>query len=302
MASVPGAEGATKVSRTERPLLRTLVGEPRQVALWSLGRPAVGPSPILLLHGSAYSTRSVFDFPAVGGDDSYSLLWQLGQRGTTPFGLDFSGYSASRLPDRPAPEGINTYVDDAAAAAAFIREQTGLSPTVVGWSFGGQVAGRLAETHPGLVARLVLWGATWGHDREHVPPSMRTLAPLPDPWRTNTAEHAASDFCMPGTYDPDIVAPFVERALRFDPISPSAARSAIARPVALFDAEAIRAETLIVHGEHDPWVTEADIADLRRAIGQDRTGHEVVPRADHNAQFSLTRDVLAACLAEFARN
>ncbi|WP_318011393.1 alpha/beta fold hydrolase [Actinotalea sp. M2MS4P-6] len=98
-----------------------------------IGRPA---SEVLALHGWM---RSGADFaPVVAGEDALAV--------------HFPGFGIT--PEPPAVWGSTEYADQLAGALA------GTGPyTVVGHSFGGRVAVRLAVRHPELVRSLVLTGA-----------------------------------------------------------------------------------------------------------------------------------------------
>jgi pimeloyl-ACP methyl ester carboxylesterase len=269
----------------------------RRLRLWHR-EPTTGKAarPVLLLHGAAYSTLAVFHDPGI--DNSYSLLAALAERGLDPYGLDFTGYGGSRAGDL-VPEGLDWFVADAAAAARHVRARTGQVPVVLGWSWGAQVAAALAGTD--AVSGLVFWGGVWGVDPRQVPPALRSLPRPAGPWRTNTWEHAVSDFRTDGVYDPRVRAAVGRRSLEVDPRSPAAARSVFIAGLPLFDPARIRYPALLVHGEHDPLVSRADHEALARAVAGPRVEYQVVAGADHNIQFDRARGRFADLLAEFCQ-
>ena len=101
--------------------------------------------PVLLIHGSwgnaqtwDFPGRSVMDYLAVCGYDVYALdLRGMGESIPTPSGP--ADYFPIDIPGR---------VRDAAAVAAYIRNNTGRVPIVVGWSQGGLITGLLAASDP----------------------------------------------------------------------------------------------------------------------------------------------------------
>ena len=96
------------------------------------GRPAV-----VALHGWA---RRGADFAAV-------------LQGMDAVALDLPGFGAT-----PAPEGVMTTAEYADQVASAIDDVGGGAKTIVGHSFGGRVAVRLAVRRHDLVERLVLTG------------------------------------------------------------------------------------------------------------------------------------------------
>ncbi|PNG89865.1 alpha/beta hydrolase [Streptomyces malaysiensis] len=283
------------------PIGRTVTVRDRSLRLWHLPPPVVRPGgagrPVLLLHGGAYSTMAVFHHPhRPAGEETYSLLEALAFRGFDPYGLDFTGYGGSRSGDL-VPEGMEWFLDDAASAARRIRARTGHAPIVLGWSWGAQVAAALAETPD--VSGLIFWGGVWGEKADLVPEPLRALPRPAGPWRTNTREHALADFLTPGSHDPRVADAFAEHALRTDPRSPSASRLVFLSGLPLFDPRRIRHPALLVHGEYDPLAGRADHEALADALAGPGVAYRVVPGADHNIQFGLSRAVFFDLLRDF---
>ena len=119
---------------------------PRQLVwhLWAPERPVPGAAPVVLFHGGSGSwTHWVKNIPA--------LLDQ----GRRVLAADLPGFGDSDAPERgtdadamvePLAAGLRTLLGDEAA-------------DLVGFSFGGMVAGMLLAQHPALARRLVLVGA-----------------------------------------------------------------------------------------------------------------------------------------------
>jgi 3-oxoadipate enol-lactonase len=128
-------------------------------------------SPVLLLHG-------------IGGSaDSFAPQVQALSARHEVLAWDAPGYARSADPD--GPPGMDGY---AAAAAALL---SGLGPAhVVGVSWGGVIATRLALDHPELVRSLVLADSTRGSGRTAATRG-RMLARPRDLERDGAAEFAA---------------------------------------------------------------------------------------------------------------
>ncbi|GAA0952826.1 alpha/beta fold hydrolase [Actinocorallia libanotica] len=105
-----------------------------------------GDGPLLLcLHGIGSSSASFAPQLAAFADRMRVVAW------------DAPGYAAS--PDLAAAPGMDGYAD---LAAALITARGHDEAVVLGMSFGGVIAARLAQRHPGLVRALVLGDSTRG--------------------------------------------------------------------------------------------------------------------------------------------
>jgi len=276
----------------------------RALALWSCAAAAQDadrPAPVLLLHGVTYSAMSVFDLAVPGRDRrDYSLIARLAAAGLDSFALDFAGYGLSD--SDPDTRRVTDHVDQTRAAVAEIRRRTGRRPVVVGWSWGGQVVGRLGATVTGdEIAGIVFWGAQWGGGPAGRPEFIRRMTPPPAPRRRNTVAHAGADFRTPAHYDPAVRDAFVEWARFLDPTSPTLGLSELLAAMPLFDPGRFRVPTLVLHGSHDQVVIEEDIVAMLRAIPAPGTERKIVPGGDHNAQYNHCRQAVVARIAEFAR-
>ncbi|RJL24422.1 alpha/beta fold hydrolase [Bailinhaonella thermotolerans] len=108
-----------------------------------------GGDPVLLLHGIGGSAESfAAQIPALAG--RYRVLaW------------DAPGYGRSA--DLAGPPGIEGYAE---IAARVLRGRGAAPAHVVGVSWGGVIAARLAADHPGLVRSLVLASSSRGSGRD----------------------------------------------------------------------------------------------------------------------------------------
>ncbi|WP_459986087.1 alpha/beta fold hydrolase [Nocardioides sp. AN3] len=118
-------------------------------------RRAGNGEPVLLLHGIGSSSASFApQFDALA-DERTLVAW------------DAPGYAASPDPVGPLGHlGLDGYVT---AALGVVRAALGLGPVhVVGVSWGGVIALRLAATHPELVRTLTVVGASLGSGTDPV--------------------------------------------------------------------------------------------------------------------------------------
>jgi len=108
-----------------------------------------GDGPLLLcLHGIGSSSASFAPQLTAFADRMRVVAW------------DAPGYAAS--PDLADPPGMDGYAD---LAAALITGLGHGEAVVLGMSFGGVIAARLAQRHPSLVRALVLGDSTRGSGR-----------------------------------------------------------------------------------------------------------------------------------------
>ncbi len=99
---------------------------------------------IILMHGWSGSSKSL-----VGLQNSLS------QKGFEVYNVDLPGFGGTELP--PNPYYIDDYID---AILSFIEEQKITKPFLVGHSFGGKIALKIAATRPQLVRGIIAIGAS----------------------------------------------------------------------------------------------------------------------------------------------
>ena len=119
---------------------------PRQLVwhLWAPERPVPGAAPVVLFHGGSGSwTHWVKNIPA--------LLDQ----GRRVLAADLPGFGDSDAPERGTD--ADAMVEPLAAGLRTLLG--GEAADLVGFSFGGMVAGMLLAEHPAVARRLVLVGA-----------------------------------------------------------------------------------------------------------------------------------------------
>lgn len=267
-------------------------GRHRRLAVWHQPQPE---APVLLLHGVTYSSRSVFDLAVPGHPrEEYSLIRGLAARGHDVYALDLAGYGMSD--DDPLAD-LGSQVRDVRHVLDEIRDRTGITPALLGWSWGAQVAARLANEHPDRLRALVFWGSFWGGGSVARP----VTAPPPGGRRVNTVEHAAADFATPAHYDAFVRDAFVRMALVVDPTSPVVGRVEVAAGVPLHDPARISVPLLALRGSHDPICDPVDLAEYVARVPHGDKALVEIAGSDHNTQFSHGRHELVDHLDEFLR-
>jgi 2-succinyl-6-hydroxy-2,4-cyclohexadiene-1-carboxylate synthase len=146
---------------------------------WAVRDGGEGPA-VLLLHGFTGTGASL--------DDLAGALRRDGHRTLAP---DLLGHGASDAPGHPARHDV---ARQAADLAAILRDLGAVPAAVVGYSFGGRIALRLALDVPDLVASLVLIGSGAG---------------IADP--AERARRRAVDEGLAASLERDGVAAFVDR-------------------------------------------------------------------------------------------
>lgn len=292
-----------------------------------VGATGCGKQVVLFLHPFSVLTAQAFDVPG------FSWMEYLAQRGVGSFALDFRGFGQSSRPPEmnqpPAAHGpvvraADAGIRDLSAAVTFIQTHCGISSlNLVGWSWGGVVAGMYASTNPSAVQRLVLLGTMHAFDL----PAMTRMFDAPDAPGTLNPHLPAYQIvpveAMLGHWNmmlsmikesqrADIRSPAALAAvsavfLASDPAPPQPER--VRRPLGplvdlyaiwssrpLYAAAQIKVPTLIVRGDHDGFADPGLIAHLTGACMR----HEVVVKnATHWLLYEQHREQLLTAVDDF---
>jgi len=284
------ALGAPAEVRPAAPTRSTVRAAGHPLAVWEK-RPTAPQAVVLLLHGRTWSALPDFDLHAPG--ENLSLMDALVARGYATYALDQRGYGATPrdetgwlTPDRA--------VEDLAETLRWIRaREPGLPVHLLGWSQGSRVSQLLAQRHPDLVDRLVLFG---------YPPTPSSLPPDPpsgDPPRTaNTAKAAASDFITEGSISASAVDAYVRASLAADPVRVDWTHG---EQWNALDPGAVTVPTLVIHGEDDPIARPEAQAALFRGLGASDKAWVVVPGGDHAVLLERPRGYFVDAVDTFLR-
>lgn len=195
---------------------------------------------LVFIHGATWSSRPDFDLQI----RDYSAMDAMARDGWDTFAIDVQGYGQS---DDPVGDNWSRTADaakDVAVAIEFICAQRGVDRvSLLGWSWGAQIAGLYANQRPERVARLILFG--FMHQR------LFPSRPGPtEKYRTNSADGAKSDF-IEGCYEQDVVDFYVAECLRVDPVSPNGVRVDFLQHLPLVDPKKLPMPTMLLYGEHE---------------------------------------------------
>jgi pimeloyl-ACP methyl ester carboxylesterase len=210
--------------------------------------------PLLMVHGLTYSSH---EFDVDYGD--YSLARFFANNGYSVWLLDIAGYGSSQKVEDGFVSNSDYAAEDIAAAAKVITAAAKTKKLdVLGWSWGTVTGGRFAAKYPELVGKLVLYA-----------PIVAGLAAIEvtEAYHANDWEHAAGDFQVKDdkSIDYDIVEPavadtFLANCWRYDGGgSPNGGRRdlLVAPTERLIPTADIKAPTLLIVGDKDPYVTVA---------------------------------------------
>jgi len=110
---------------------------------------------VILVQGANLSGQLGYDFSFDGRSD-YSFMESLVSRGYAAVTFSIRGYRDSELGDHPHSVQTDQAIEDMAAVIEWVAAQGFAKPHLLGWSWGGRIVGRYAETHGDRIDRLVL--------------------------------------------------------------------------------------------------------------------------------------------------
>jgi pimeloyl-ACP methyl ester carboxylesterase len=260
------------------------------MAVWAR-RPVSPRGAVLLVHGRTWSGRPDFDLQVPGLQRS--VLASLAARGLAAYALDLRGYGETRrdgtgwlTPRRGAADIVNVLAWVARQHPALPR------PALVGWSRGAAMAMLAAQTGAERPSALVVFGFAYD-------PVLRFAdADVPDrpAMARNTAAAAASDFISPAVTPPAVIEAFVAQALRADPILADLRNDTEFNAI---DPRQLTVPTLLLYGERDPNVLDADVSKLLAALGGDHKAVVKLPGADHATQLEDTHEAWIDAVVTF---
>ncbi len=222
--------GGRRIAIFEKSVTGTLRKGPRRVAV--------------VLPSASYSSRANWDLSV----RDYSVMDALAREGWDVFAIDFQGYGKSDSPKKGSYSDAREAVEDLAAATKYIENLHGVAKVdVIGWSWGAQVAGRFAQTHPERVNGLVLYG--FNH-QVGIPEDVFPEGFLDQPTRSVSPEDVRSDF-IPEAHDPDIPEAFADACLRFGNRAPNGALRDYVYGLPLVEPAKLQAPTLLIYGQHE---------------------------------------------------
>jgi pimeloyl-ACP methyl ester carboxylesterase len=280
---------ASTTAAAER-LRHTVDVDGHPIALWEKSAADAGEA-ILLVHGRTWSAVPDFDLQVDG--ENLSLMDGLVEHGYAVFAVDLRGYGATPR-DETGWLTPQRAAEDLGAVLEWIAERKvwRKKPHLFGWSMGSTNSLLLAQSRPGLISSLTLFG--YWHDLDSDLPADE---PGIMPQKTaNTAEAAASDFITPGSISRKAIDAYVAMALKADPVKTDLRHFDHYNAL---DPSTLTTPTLVIQGEHDPIAPTDRQAKLYTRIG---SGHKLwvtVPGGDHAAFLEAPRSYFLHALVSF---
>jgi pimeloyl-ACP methyl ester carboxylesterase len=210
-----------------------------RLALRAKGLGDARRKPVVMVQGSNLSGQSIFDFSFPGGED-YSLMDALVDIGYAPVTFSIRGYGASDPPQDGFSVTTEAAMEDLNAVIDWLATQRQERPHLLGFSWGGRIAGRYVETHGVKIDKLVLYDAARGGGNPVLP------APT-EAWWTNTAAHYEEKL-EPQFTDAAFRKALGEHVMRHEARSPNGIRLENAKPVIAVEPSRITRPTLLIYG------------------------------------------------------
>ncbi|MBB4312409.1 alpha/beta fold hydrolase [Roseospira marina] len=286
-------------------------------------RPGEGPPPLLCVHGSTFPGHATFDLPL----DGVSFLELLAALGQPAYAVDLPSYGRSqrsnameRGPSASPPQTRSPEAMAAVAAALnVLRRETGHARiALLGWSWGAALCAALAGQDPDAVARLVLVGPQWFHERPPIiAPGATSIGayrwvPLPDmrPRRMNGTPPSEHESLVPDAW----LETWERAVLDSDPVARFRTPPAIRAPNGTiqdsldswcigdvpYDPKAVRAPSLLVVGEWDQETPPDQARGLFHALSSAQVRRLVLlGRAGHWTVLDRRRNELVHCVHSF---
>jgi len=288
----------TSASQGSKPVINpperfTVQSDGHPIAVWAR-RPASPKGAVLFVHGRTWSARPDFDLQVPGYQRS--VLSSFSGQGYAAYAVDLRGYGATPrdasgwlTPKRGATDIGNVLTWIAAQHPALPK------PTLVGWSRGASMAGMVAVTSPQRMAGVVMFGFAFDPELDFGDTDLPDDKP---DMIKNTAASAASDFISPKVTPKDVIAAFVDQAMKTDPILADLKSDG---EFNVFKPAELTVPALIMFGSEDPGVSAEDAGKMFAAIKTPDKQMVVLPGADHAAHLEDTHDAWVAAIINFIK-
>lgn len=277
---------------------------------------------VLLLEPFSVPSAEAFDVPG------YSWMEELAKEGYDAWALDFRGFGKSTRPaamekpplENPPVVQATDAIKDVEAAVEYIRKTRKIDRVnIIGWSWGGVVAGMYAAGHPEKVNKLVLYGAMHGFS---LPSMVKPLEEGPGVLKSKLPSYQLVTFdmiihhwhMMMKNHDLASKEAFEAVGKVFmgsDPTSVSRQPNSIRRPMGplidlyyiwsnkpIFDAARIKASVLLIRGDADLF---ADATFFDKLTGAARKKEVIIKDATHWVLYEKNRHQLLSETAHFLK-
>ncbi len=210
-----------------------------KLAVRTKGLSAKPTQVVVMVQGSNLTGQAIFDLSFPGGQD-YSLMDGIVGSGFGAITFSIRGYGASEPPEDGFSVTTEAAMDDLDAVMDWVSAQGWTRPHLLGFSWGGRIAGRYVETHADRVDRLIMYDPARGGGNLVLP------APT-EPWWTNTYAHY-NEKLEPEFTDAAVRHAIGELVASTEARSPNGIRLENASPYKAIDPTAITRPTLLIYG------------------------------------------------------
>jgi pimeloyl-ACP methyl ester carboxylesterase len=156
-------------------------GPAGHLAIRTKGLAAKPEKVVILVQGANMTGQMGYDFGFPGSTD-YSMMDAFVAAGFGAVTFSVRGYGRSELNADPFTVQTEQAIEDLAAVVDWVAGQGHARPHLLGWSWGGRITGRYAQTRSARIGRLVMLDPALGGGNKILP------APT-DPWWKNTHEY-----------------------------------------------------------------------------------------------------------------
>jgi alpha-beta hydrolase superfamily lysophospholipase len=249
---------------------------------------------VVLVQGANLTGQAGYDFSFPGGDD-YSLMDALVQRGYGALTFAIRGYGDSTIPPDPLSVDTDAALEDLAAVMQWVRGAGDARPHLLGWSWGGRIVARYAESRGEELGRLVLLDPALGGNVSGVHPE--------DPWFSGDW-----DWWYDGRLVTEYAEPAARKALadyvvKYEPRSPAGIRRENAEGTISATPENIDLPVLMLYGseaaKQDYMQSGIPRADFFERLAAREKSFVIVPDCGDYAHLELPRRVIHDRVATF---
>ncbi|WP_336952836.1 alpha/beta hydrolase [Sphingobium aromaticivastans] len=252
---------------------------------------------VLMVHASNITGQLAFDFSYPGGRD-YSTMDAMVAAGFGAITFSLSGYGLSDPPADLLAYDTEAAIRDLDAITAWLSEQGWPRFHLLGWSWGGRIAGHYAARHPDQVERLILMDAALGGNAP-VPP-----VPGPDEgwWLNRTVDYLKR--LEPEYTEAEGHRIFAEMVEQVSPRAPNGIRmeNALGKTVAVEPAE-LSMPVLMLYGHaaaRAPYMRgKYSRQDFFEMIPAEDKQFVIVPRSSDYGHLQGTRHLFHRAMVDF---